>query len=354
MVIALGKVDYSPAVALRFAVSSPQAFANGVLIYSPISPDAMLRLSPVEKNNLLRAWLDVARKESAEVVGLGAYSSVISRGGELIQEETQDLTLTTGNSLTAITATEMILDNAHNDLIGQRVVVIGARGAVGQLIVSELAHHGDTLELLGRPGTESALHQELVEHLCRLAISTQHPYQKGSLIDQIRQINDARAPQDAPITTQVIQTLSSLSVSNNSDNSLSRADFVVTATSEGKPFLHSDQLKAGAIAIDVARPFDFIASERAQAEVLEGGLMHQPNLCVYGDSNLSGTEPGVNLACLSETLVLALNQSSGQFSIGKSLNYEQAKDLQTMAQRHGFHPLLSSHGTQPHSSGRPD
>ena len=196
------------------------------------------------------------------------------------------------------------------------------------------------------------MHRELAEHLCRLALTTQHPYQQGSLIDQIRALADAADPNEA-LTEQVIQQLTGLSVSNNSENSLGHADFVVTATSEGKPFLQSDQLKAGAIAIDVARPFDFIASERSKAEVLEGGLMHQPNPYAYGDSNLSGTPPGVNLACLSETLVLALNQSSGQFSIGKSLDYDQAKTLQTMAQHHGFHPVLSSHNTQPHSSGRP-
>ena len=352
LIIAFGKVDFSPAVALRFAVSNTQAYANGIMIYSPISPHDMLKLSPAEKHNLLESWLNVARQENVEVVGLGAYSSVISRGGESILEGAQDFTLTTGNSLTAISCTEMVLDMAGHNLLGKKVAVIGARGAVGKLVVSELAHYADTIDLIGRPGSEEAVHKELINHLCCLSLTSDCNALPGSIIDQIRCIIDlpkltqagmcANIGEDemACLARKVAANLPGLSVTSQAELSLGCSDYVIAATSEGKPFLNSDKLKSGGFAIDVARPFDFISSARSKAQVIEGGLVYQPGFHVYGDNNMTGSPPGVNLACLSETIVLALSRVSGHFSIGKSLDHRQAKDILKLALAHDFHPVL--------------
>lgn len=276
-VMEFGRIDFSPAVALRFAVSSNHSYANGIMIYSPISPQDMLKLPPAEKHNLLQSWLDVAREENVEVVGLGAYSSVISRGGESILEQARDLTLTTGNSLTAISCSEMVLDMADHNLLGKRLAVIGARGAVGKLVVSELAHYADTIELIGRPGSEEAVHKEIVNHLCRLSLEGEYPALAGSLINRIRSvagrlhITKGACEKDVEaLARKAAANLPGLSATGQR-HALACSDYVIAATSEGKPFLRSDCLKPGAVAVDVARPFDFIMSDHSQALVVEGG-----------------------------------------------------------------------------------
>ncbi len=48
---------------------------------------------------------------------------------------------------------------------------------------------------------------------------------------------------------------------------------------------------------------------------------------------------GVNLACLSETIALALDNADGHYSIGKTLDYSQARIILELARTHGFSPV---------------
>ena len=105
---------------------------------------------------------------------------------------------------------------------------------------------------------------------------------------------------------------------------LPQVDCVVSVTSEGKPFLQSSLLRRGAVAFDTARPFDFIRSEECVAKVYEGGLVAQPERVRYSDQNMIDAPVGVNLACLSETIVLALDRADGHYSIGKAMSFAGA------------------------------
>ena len=351
LVVEIGSLNFSGAVALEFAVGNDTVAANGVMIMSAISAEDMVKLSQAEKRNLITDWLDVAREHGAEVIGLGAYSSVITRGGATIVDICHDLTLTTGNSLTALATTHAISELSGHDLIGRTVCVIGARGSVGKLIVSDLAHFCDHLILVGRPGSANVMIHELLPILCGLAIEPQRSCLPGSVIDRLAGLA-RRSPHASGALTMTGAELSDLiltdgsvaafgiHVDDDAESALRRCDYVISATSEGKSFLNVDSLRPGSIAIDTARPFDFIVPPGSQVEVIEGGLVRQPHAVLYGDCNMVGCPAGINLACLSETIVLALSGASGHFSIGKSIGYGEARMIFNLALAHGFSPAL--------------
>lgn len=358
LIMEVGAVDTSPGVALKFSVSNEQAFADGMMIMSPIAPRDMMDLSAAEKENLIKDYIAVARREGAEFFGLGAYTSVITRGGEKMLDDIDDLSFTTGNSLTAIATTETVLEASGRNLIGDVISVIGARGAVGKLMVSELAHWGDNIILMGRPGTEKHLLQELLPSLCQLAFSGEQQALPGSVIDNIQRYvrqampafadrigvapglstADVAAVAERLVADDVVSSLG-LSTCDCYKTALEQSDYVVSATSEGKPFLNTGFLKPGAIAIDTARPFDFIVQPGQRVQVLEGGLVIQPEPLRYGDCNMVGLPAGVNLACLSETIALAIEGCEGRFSVGKSIDYAQARYITDIARKQGFRPL---------------
>jgi len=355
----VGAIDFSPEVALRFGVSDERSYANGMMILAPMSPRAMMDLTSAEKVNLMKDYFNVAEREGVELVGLGAYTSVVTNGGtKNIEGAIGDMSLTTGNSLTAMSTTESVLEASGRNLIGSTVTVIGARGAVGKLMVSEFSHWCDDIILIGRPGTEQRLLNELLPILCRLAFDLKQEVQVGSVIHRIQEYVTTSQPELAthltatnPVEEDVIADLVDkiinsgrvdslgLRTSDSYEKSLGESDYVVSATSEGKPFLSTELLKEGAIAVDTARPFDFIVKPGQKAQVLEGGLVVQPKALRYGDCNMVGLPPGVNLACLSETIALSMADCEGRFSIGRSIKYSQARDIIDVARNQGFRPL---------------
>ena len=64
--------------------------------------------------------------------------------------------------------------------------------------------------------------------------------------------------------------------------------------------------------------------------------MRQPNRVMYSDCNMVRATAGVNLACLSETLALALEDVEQHQSLGKTISYHQASQILDIALKHGF------------------
>jgi predicted amino acid dehydrogenase len=94
---------------------------------------------------------------------------------------------------------------------------------------------------------------------------------------------------------------------------------------------------------DVARPLDVakrVADARSDLLIYEGGLMRLPQQIRFGETNVLGYPQGINLACLSESMVLALAGVSSHHSLGNRIDYAQAQRILDLAHQHGFEPLL--------------
>lgn len=356
-----GAVDPTPERAVQVTMRSKTgALVEGLLIFSPMRPEDMMKLSSDEKRKLLNDYMDVAEREQVDVVGLGAFTSVISRAGADIAP--RNFRLTTGNSFTALSTAEAVKEAMGPDIINKNLMVIGARGSVGRLAFMELCRYFKNVYLIGsgRSGTKplyeaiAAAVVELIDGgfdakpgsaLARtIAILHLMDTDYDKTINQLRECG-ASFLQEV-INNAVLQGLSfPFDVSCEITDFVDYTNCVVTVTSEGKPFIKTNVFKRGTKIFDTARPFDVIGhgSEAITGvTVYEGGLVDQPGETAFGDCNMIGSRPGVNLACLSETIALAMEGVVRNYSVGPNIPFLEAKAVFGFAAKHGFTHYLGT------------
>lgn len=352
----VGAVESQPDTVCRVTMQSITGQkVNGVLIYSPISAADMLLLPERDRKRLIQEYLDVAEEEQVDVVGLGAYTSVISEAG--LEIETDKFRLTTGNSLTAMVTAHAAIHHAGEEVANKKVMVIGARGSVGRIVLLELMCHFRNVYLIGsqRSGLE-VLKVALSTAIAELIRADIVP-REGSALAVCLKILTSRYPDpnaladyldESPVEVynQLVSECQAAGLEAPFRMSLDVTDLthdvdsVISVTSTGKPFLSSAIFKPGTKVFDAARPFDVKRDDNDQVKIFEGGLVSQPGNVMFGDSNLVGYVPGVNLACLSETILLTMEKVDRHYSLGRSITYSEASDVYKMAQKHGFAPYL--------------
>jgi predicted amino acid dehydrogenase len=120
---------------------------------------------------------------------------------------------------------------------------------------------------------------------------------------------------------------------------LAGCDVVVTATGAARPVLDGAPLRPGTVVCDVARPPDASPRLRARDDllVIDGGLVSLPDPRMrFGAGNLLGMPDGVQLACLSETILLALEGDPRDHGVGDEPPLAEVDYLMGLARRHGF------------------
>lgn len=275
------------------------ATTEGWFIGCPLSPRMMLSL-PLEivYEKIIRSG-QIAQELGAEIVGLGAFTSVVGDGGITIARHL-DIAVTTGNSYTVATAIEAAVLGAQKmgiDIADTTVAVVGATGSIGRTCAEALAPQAREMLLLGRDEA-------------RLA----------PVAEQLRSV--ARG---------------TVRVSTDLSRDLPTADVVITVTSAVDAIIYPRDLKSGAVVVDVARPRDVsvrVARERDDVLVIEGGLVEVPGEVDFGFD--FGFPPRMAYACMSETMMLALEGRIENFTLGKDVSLEQVRITQELARKHGF------------------
>ncbi|MDN5348583.1 MAG: hypothetical protein PWP65_2148 [Clostridia bacterium] len=281
-------------------VRSPYAETEGWFIACPLTSRQMVSLP--EKfvlNRIIKAGR-LAEKLGAEILGLGAMTSVVGDAGVTIAKNLS-IPVTTGNSYTVATAIEGARKAAELmeiNLTEAEVVVLGATGSIGSVCARILARDCRYLTLVGRKE----------EKLRNLA-------------DQILR--------EAGLAVRI---------SRQPKEILPQADLVIAVTSAVDTVIGPEDLKPGAVVCDVARPRDVsrqVAEVRDDVLVIEGGVVKVP-----GEVNFNfnfGFPPGLSYACMAETMILALEGRLENFTLGRDLTVEQVEEISLLAQKHGFH-----------------
>jgi len=91
------------------------------------------------------------------------------------------------------------------------------------------------------------------------------------------------------------------------------------------------------VVCDVARPRDVsvrVAKERPDVLVIEGGVVSVPGDVDFGMT--FGFPPKTAYACMSETMMLALEDRPESYTLGKDVSVQQVEETLAMAKRHGF------------------
>ncbi|HTT39743.1 MAG TPA: hypothetical protein VMH32_19010 [Burkholderiales bacterium] len=353
---------YEPGVAYHLPVlrSLAGGYVEGWLVAIPLTPSQMMRLKPQEKKELLDQCVEVAKDLGVDMLGLGAFTSIISRAGTDIAGS--GVNVTTGNSLTGMAAAEGLKIAARRvgkDLSRGHVGVIGAAGSVGRLACKRLAIDCHRITLFGNPSNPGSvqklkalsgeLYQDAIERLhdgmvsgigtplLPILHSIENAYQisvQERSPDALARLHDciAEQAQGAGLEAPIAATI-------DLEGELPRMGFVISATSQGKAFIDAGVLAHGAVVCDAARPADVVAdlSElRPDVFVYEGGLMRLPQPVSFGRRNVIGCPPGINLACLSETIVLAMSGIRRDMSIGAEPSFAEAQEIFRLAHHHGF------------------
>ncbi len=275
------------------------AETEGWFIGCPLSPRMMLEL-PLNfvYQKIIRCG-QIAQELGAEIIGLGAFTSVVGDGGITIAKNLS-IAVTTGNSYTVATAIEGAILGAEKmgiPIEKATVAVVGATGSIGRTCAEALAPQAERILLLGR--------------------DTQR-------LEPIAEQIQTRARGAVRVSTDLARDLPS-------------ADVVITVTSAVDAVIYPKDLKVGAVVVDVARPRDVsvrVARERNDVLVIEGGLVEVPGDVEFGFN--FGFPPKHAYACMSETMMLALEGRIENFTLGKEVSLRQVEETQAMARKHGF------------------
>ncbi|HYL59721.1 MAG TPA: aminotransferase class III-fold pyridoxal phosphate-dependent enzyme [Candidatus Acidoferrales bacterium] len=283
--------------------SATGATAHGLILALPLLPREMARQGRRRVSQQIAQLVDLGARLGARVVGLGGYTTPYSRRGcEVVG---RGPAITTGNPLTAgmaCLATRRLLDREGRAIEDTRVAVIGAAGSVGGLCARLMAReHPRSLLLIGNPARG-------VEHLARLGGEVEREF--GARVEAAADFGQ-----------------------------LANCDVVITATAAGCPVLDRVPLATGTIICDVARPPDTSAQLRARHDlrVIEGGRVALPDTTMrFGVGNLQNLPDGVTLACLAETILLALEGDFRNSGIGDDVPLSDVDRALALAARHGF------------------
>lgn len=272
---------------------------SGVFISCPLTTGQMLSLPEKQVIQKIVKAGKIAEKLGVGLVGLGAMTSVVGDAGITVATRLK-IPVTTGNSYTVAMAMEGTKDAAAKmgiDIGEAEVVVVGATGAIGAVCSQLISRECKYLTLIARN----------------------------------------RAKLDNLAYNIMRQTGQAVKITNDLEKALKRAQIVITVTSSGGNIIQPEHLAPGCVVCDVARPRDVsrrVAAVRNDVLVIEGGLVQVPGQLNTG-LNL-GYPPNVTLACMAETMILALENRLENFTLGRNLTFEQVDEIYQLGQKHGF------------------
>lgn len=336
--------------------------AEGWLIGIPYGARELMNLPREGTVEVIRKAVDSGRELGAGIVGLGALTSVVTRGGRAVLG--RDVAVTSGNSFTTLMAMEALFAGAekmHIEMKDAWGAVVGATGSIGRACALLLSEQLSWITLLGNPEHFNSSRRRLdtlTGEIIKLACKRRDAGNLSGLASWLDKLlydiekNKVRLPEilreklrlregislvDLENICLVVGIECPLKISLDIQATLPNCDMIVAASSSPEYIIYPRHLRPGAVVCDVARPADVapeVFKERDDVLILEGGLVQYPEPVAFGP-NL-GYRDGVNLACLSETVLLALEGDFQDYSIGSKLSLETLEYMRRLGQKHGF------------------
>src|SRR5258708_6118662 len=268
--------------------------SNGWLIFCPLTAKQMVRDRSLARKKVLDT-VKFAKKVGARIVGLGAFTSIVTRDGFDISENV-DIGVTTGNALSAAVAIQnavkgaQILEKSLRDLT---VAIVGAAGNVGS---------GCARSIGGR-----------VKKLILVDINKRA---LDSLITELRGTSTEVVRSSVP---EIVQ----------------EADIVIAVTNSPGAILRAEHFKHRAIVIDCAQPKNVsakIPDERPDVIVIESAILSVPEMECQFDLGIAQKEA---LGCMAELMILDSIGWRKHYSLGK-LPEHQIKEIMAVAKALGI------------------
>ncbi len=271
---------------------------KGWFVACPYTPRRMMQLPERTVYRKIIQTGRLAEKLGAQILGLGAFTSVVGDAGITIARALE-LPVTTGDAYTVAIAVQAVREAARVmeiPLKSATAAVVGATGSIGHICADLLADDVAELILIGRR----------VEALEELRTRLQGPGRAG------------------------------LRLSTRMDD-LAEAQLILTVTNAVHDVIHPEYLQPGSVVCDVARPRDvsaMVAAARNDILVIDGGMVDVPGPVDFHFN--FGFPPGKAYACMAETIALALEGRFEDYTLGKDITRERVNEITSIASRHGF------------------
>lgn len=282
-------------------VSKTGAEVDGWFLVVPLLPKQMLEMNQDFVMDRIIEAGKIGEELGAKILGLGAYTSVVGDAGITV-DKNLNIPVTTGNSYTVAVAMKALDDAARRmniEMENSVGAVVGATGSIGSVCAKMLAKKVSKLNLIGR-------NMEKLE----------------TLKEKIKNS----------------QSKADIFIMNNVKKGIPEADVVITMTSSAESVIEADDLKSGSVVCDIARPRDVsreVADKRNDVLVIDGGAVYVPgekmNFNFY-----FGYPPRMAYGCMSETIMLALENRYENFSMGRELSIEKVEEIDKIGDKHGF------------------
>jgi len=310
---------------------------------------------------LIDEGIELARKCGCIAVGLGQYTSIVTRNcTDLIEK---DMAITSGNSLTVAMGIEGLLKAAQEKGIALGATtlgVVGAGGNICRVYSSIMADKVHQMVLFGnpRPGaaqkcyqTAFSIYRDLIEEM---------RYRQGEEMEGIgANIYDTKSVQALLRKKEVGNEpgralFYSLREELGEDRfirisqdlgELRETPLLVTAANAAEPFIGPEHLRQDAVVLDIAVPMNTrpeTEQQRPDVLVIQGGIVKLP----YGEDvgvKAIPLKPGTVFACMAETMLLGLADMGTHYSYG-DIQKKQVKKIGEIASIHGF--TLADYRTQ--------
>jgi fatty aldehyde-generating acyl-ACP reductase len=271
---------------------------KGWFIACPYTPRRMMQLPERKVYNKIIQTGRMAEKLGANILGLGAFTSVVGDAGKTIADALT-IPVTTGDSYTVMMAVEAIQEAAKVmdiKLEDATVAIVGATGSIGRVCSELIAGQAARTWLIARDEKK---------------------------LSELRNKLQTRARSELCISTKM--------------DVLKEAQLILTVTSSIHDVITPEHLQAGSVVCDVARPRDvsaMVAAVRDDILVIDGGMVDVP-----GPVNFHfnfGFPEGKAYACMAETIALALEGKFEDYTVGKEITLERVQEITAIAQKHGF------------------
>lgn len=280
---------------------------EGWFVAAPLLAEQMIDFPREEVYARILRAIEIGVELGAEIAGLGAFTGVVGDAGITINERSP-IPVTTGNSLTIASGVASLFRAAHEmdvDPASSTATVIGATGSIGAACVQLIAPKVARMILVARNETRlRKLHEQIA----------------------------GRVACDVSYTTDI-------------PAAVREAQLVLTATTSTQDVIEPADLRTGAVVCELSLPHDVgrrVTAERPDVLVVEGGNMYVPGNPRFERVREPGTDfdlnlpPHTALACMSETMVLALEERIEPYTLGRGIELQKVIEIEEMATRCGF------------------
>lgn len=255
---------------------------EGFIISIPLITKQILNNRPLAVKRIRSAVL-LAKRMGIKIIGLGALTASVTRGGEDLTD-IPGVWITTGHAYTGYNVTQNLFSLEETFSINKEreiVAVVGAAGSIGSISATLIARRG-------------------YKHVTLIDVERK----KDRLLETADEIK--RVAPDTNITVSFKIT------------DIKTADFIIAATNTPEALITASMLKPGAVVIDDAQPSDVARDvlDRPDVMAIEAGVVETPGIKSNFNLGLKGVHD--NFCCMAEVLVLASHEWKSNFVIKKT------------------------------------